>query len=105
MCAYLIDAVSDTRKIEPAGKMASQAAYAAEKVIGHDENAILKQDVSSYKKSGENETMKALVWQGKNKVEIGKSRLSLHTGLLTQLTHQSKRPSPRSSSPETSSSR
>lgn len=51
---------------------ASQAAYGVEKAVGHDDSAILKQDVSSYKGAGnENETMKALVWQGKNKVEIG----------------------------------
>jgi hypothetical protein len=50
----------------------ARAAYAAEKIIGHgDEN--IKQDVSDYKGAGEgepNETMKALVWQGKKKVEI-----------------------------------
>lgn len=56
----------------------SQAAYAAEKAIGHKDqppqDSILKQDVTDY--SGEtgdaNQTMKALVWLGKNKVEMGK---------------------------------
>ncbi|KAK4109156.1 GroES-like protein [Canariomyces notabilis] len=50
----------------------ARAAYAAEKIIGHgDEN--IKQDVSDYKGAGEgepNETMKALVWQGKKNVQI-----------------------------------
>ena len=51
----------------------SQAAYAVEKIIGHDEET-LKQDVSNYKREGwgeADETMKALVWQGKQKVEVG----------------------------------
>jgi hypothetical protein len=51
--------------------MASQAAYVVEKAIGHQEEN-LKQDVSNYKGIGDpNETMKALVWQGKQKVEVG----------------------------------
>lgn len=50
---------------------ASQAAYAAEKAIGHDDNAILKQDITNYSKTGDSdETMKALVWMGKQKVEV-----------------------------------
>lgn len=49
----------------------SQAAYAAEKIIGHGQEN-LKQDISNYNDvGGPNETMKALVWQGKKKVEIG----------------------------------
>ncbi|KAK5654746.1 hypothetical protein OQA88_7071 [Cercophora sp. LCS_1] len=51
---------------------AAQAAYAAEKAIGHG-HENLKQDVSDYKGEGEgeaHETMKALVWQGKQKVEV-----------------------------------
>ncbi len=51
--------------------MASQAAYGAEKVIGHSDNALTQQDVSDYSKTGSHETMKALVWRGKNKVEMG----------------------------------
>ena len=52
--------------------MASQAAYRLEKAVGHDSNAKIQQDVSNYENVGDaNETMKALVWQGKNKVEIG----------------------------------
>jgi len=51
----------------------SQLAYAAEKAIGHDQEA-LQQDISNYNADGAgdpNETMKALVWQGKQKVEVG----------------------------------
>jgi hypothetical protein len=49
----------------------SQLAYAAEKVIGHDEENI-KQDVSNYQGT-ENQRvmMKALTWQGQNSVSIG----------------------------------
>ena len=53
--------------------MAAQATYAAEKAIGHD-TEFTRQDVSSYTGQGEgeaNETMKALAWQGKQKVEVG----------------------------------
>lgn len=50
---------------------ASQAAYGVEKAVGHGDNAIIKQDVTSF--DPDNETMKALVWQGKNKVEVGMS--------------------------------
>ncbi|KAH8658166.1 chaperonin 10-like protein [Xylariales sp. PMI_506] len=50
----------------------SQLAYKAEQAIGHGDNAITKQDVSTTTgdagQSGE--TMKALAWMGKNKVEI-----------------------------------
>jgi hypothetical protein len=52
----------------------SQAAYGLEKAVGHTEGAaILKQDVANYKgvaADPSGETMKALVWQGKNKVEV-----------------------------------
>jgi hypothetical protein len=51
----------------------AQAAYAAEKAIGHGPEHI-KQDVSNY--SGEagdpSKTMLALTWQGKQKVKVGK---------------------------------
>ncbi|AEO59458.1 hypothetical protein MYCTH_2307803 [Thermothelomyces thermophilus ATCC 42464] len=50
--------------------MASQAAYAAEQAVGHQKEEI-KQDVSNYETLGNpNEKMKALVWQGKQKVEV-----------------------------------
>jgi hypothetical protein len=50
---------------------ASQAAYAVEKAIGHDDSSILQQDIANYEQTGDpNETMKALVWMGKNKVEV-----------------------------------
>lgn len=52
----------------------SQAAYAAEKALGHGDNAVTAQDVTSYSETGDpNEMMKALVWQAKNKVEMGRS--------------------------------
>ncbi|KAK4081662.1 uncharacterized protein Triagg1_2403 [Trichoderma aggressivum f. europaeum] len=47
----------------------SKAAYLAEKVIGHDDNAIIEQDVTNYPEDSL-DTMKALVWKGKQKVEI-----------------------------------
>ncbi|KAL1846874.1 hypothetical protein VTK73DRAFT_202 [Phialemonium thermophilum] len=48
----------------------SQAAYAAEKAIGHDKE-VLQQDVSNYSKTGDpHETMKALTWQGRNAVSV-----------------------------------
>lgn len=51
--------------------MAAQAAYHVEQAIGHDDSAITRQDVADNKTAGDpSRTMKALVWQGKNKVEI-----------------------------------
>jgi threonine dehydrogenase-like Zn-dependent dehydrogenase len=51
--------------------MASQAAYQVEKAIGHDDNAVTAQDVTSYRETGESgETMKALAWIAKNKVQM-----------------------------------
>lgn len=51
--------------------MESQAAYVVERTIGHGKENI-KQDVSNYQGIGDpNDTMKALVWQGKQKVEVG----------------------------------
>jgi len=53
--------------------MTSQAAFAVEKAIGHDTEHI-QQDISDYKGADHHdasgETMKALVWQGKQKVEV-----------------------------------
>ena len=51
----------------------SQAAYAAEKSIGHDGSSITAQDVAEYSKingEGAGGTMKALCWMGKNTVEM-----------------------------------
>jgi hypothetical protein len=56
----------------------SQAANLVEKALGHQENAITEQDVSNpardparyADKSGA--TMKALVWNGKNSVKVGR---------------------------------
>ena len=51
---------------------ATQAAYQVEKAVGHDSNSVTQQDVSDYERTGSrDETMKALVWEGKGKVEIG----------------------------------
>ncbi|KAI0155436.1 GroES-like protein [Hypoxylon sp. FL1284] len=50
---------------------ASQAAYAAEKAIGHDGSSVTAQDVTNYSgDAGKGETMKALCWMGKNTVEM-----------------------------------
>ena len=56
----------------------SQAAAAAERVVGHDTNATTQQDVSNPNREASfadssGEKMKALAWMGKNKVEIGAS--------------------------------
>ncbi|KAK5994867.1 Zinc-type alcohol dehydrogenase-like protein [Cladobotryum mycophilum] len=50
----------------------SKAAYQIEKAMGHDDNAITEQDVSNFERAGgdRSDTMKALVWRGKNKVEM-----------------------------------
>ncbi|PMD62736.1 GroES-like protein [Hyaloscypha bicolor E] len=54
----------------------SQAAAVLEKVIGHDTNATTEQDITNPARDRakyadpSGETMKALVWMGKNKVEV-----------------------------------
>ncbi len=49
----------------------SQASYAIERAIGHDESAITHQDVANYShQSDSGETMKALCWMGKQKVQV-----------------------------------
>jgi threonine dehydrogenase-like Zn-dependent dehydrogenase len=52
----------------------SQAAYKAEQAIGHGDNAITAQDVTNpaFREGAgsSTETMKALAWMGKNKVEV-----------------------------------
>ncbi|RGP72150.1 s- hydroxymethylglutathione dehydrogenase alcohol dehydrogenase [Fusarium longipes] len=51
--------------------MTTQAAYGAEKIIGHGDNAITQQDITSYESTGDSsQKMKALAWMGKNKVKI-----------------------------------
>ena len=51
----------------------SQAAYRIEKALGH-EDATVKQDISTFQSSGDSsDSMKALVWQGKQQVAIGPS--------------------------------
>nr|OQO17882.1 hypothetical protein B0A51_15410 [Rachicladosporium sp. CCFEE 5018] len=53
----------------------SQAAYKVEQAVGHNDNAITAQDVTNpandrAKYGDPNVTMQALVWQGKNVVEV-----------------------------------
>ncbi|PQK15694.1 hypothetical protein BB8028_0006g00170 [Beauveria bassiana] len=48
----------------------AQAANIAEKITGHDGRAITQQDVSTFPSGGKDDMMKALVWMGKNHVEI-----------------------------------
>jgi hypothetical protein len=56
----------------------SQAAAGVEKLLGHDGNATTKQDITNPARDRQKyadpsgETMKALVWMGKNKVEVRK---------------------------------
>lgn len=55
----------------------TQAAAMAERAIGHRDNADTIQDVSNTalnnnKYGDASVTMKALVWQGKNDVKVGK---------------------------------
>ncbi|KAI1204420.1 GroES-like protein [Annulohypoxylon truncatum] len=49
----------------------SQAAYGAEKVIGHDGSSITAQDITHPSgETGKEETMKALCWMGENNVQV-----------------------------------
>jgi hypothetical protein len=56
----------------------SQVANLAEKAMGHGDNATTEQNLSNPARERQKyadpsgETMKALVWQGKNTVEVGK---------------------------------
>lgn len=57
----------------------SQAAAMAERAMGHRDNADTVQDVTNpalnnNKYGDASVTMKALVWQGKNDVKVGKSQ-------------------------------
>jgi hypothetical protein len=69
----------------------SQAAALVEKVIGHDNNETTEQDITNPARDRakyadpSGEKMKALVWMGKNKVEIRKC-LSLDV-LLAAVSH------------------
>lgn len=87
--------------------MASQAAYYVEKAVGH-EKEHLKQDVSNYEDVGSGETMKALVWEGKQKVAVGMS-MPVYERLPTPdrlpLSHQSTRQNRESSRMEMSFSK
>ena len=63
----------------------SQEAWKAEQALGHGENATTAQDVTNPGNKAEwgnsNETMKALAWMGKNKVEVGMYTQS-HAGII-----------------------
>lgn len=53
----------------------SQAANLVEKVMGHKDNAVTEQDMTNpardrAKYGDPSETMKALAWMGKNKVQM-----------------------------------
>jgi threonine dehydrogenase-like Zn-dependent dehydrogenase len=53
----------------------SQAAFKAEQAIGHDDNAITEQDITNpandpTRLGDSSDSMLALAWQGKNKVEM-----------------------------------
>jgi len=49
----------------------TQAAAQVEKALGHSGDPVTQQDVSNYSQTGDGaESMKALVWQGVNKVEV-----------------------------------
>lgn len=63
----------------------SQAAYTIEKVVGHEDNAITTQDISEFEHTNDANLMNALIWTGKNQVEIGKLCLS-HRRSLTRRT-------------------
>jgi len=73
----------------------SRAAYAAEKVVGHSDNAITQQDIASYKEPGagdDSETMKALVWKGKGDVRIAdvpKPKILEDTDVILKVTGSS----------------
>ena len=56
--------------------MLSQAANLVEKFTGHNDNAATAQDITNPGRDGnaygsDTETMKALVWNGKNDVKVG----------------------------------
>lgn len=60
----------------------TQAAAAFEHAIGHRDNALTEQDVSNPARDRakyadpSGETMKALVWKGKNTVAVGEKIIS-----------------------------
>ena len=51
----------------------ARAANIVEQAVGHDGSTVTQQDIANYHDAGDqSQPMKALVWQGKGKVEIGK---------------------------------
>jgi len=71
---------------------ASQAANVVDRVAGHRDNAITAQDASNPAKPGlgySSDTMKALAWQGKNKVEVievPKPKILENTDVILKIT-------------------
>jgi hypothetical protein len=65
----------------------SQAAAKVEKIIGHDGSATTEQDITNPGKDRQKyadpsgEMMKALVWMGKNSVEVRMATLTLNVNL------------------------
>lgn len=57
----------------------SETAFKIEKAIGHDDNAITNQDVSHFEHTNDVDLMDALVWAGKNQVEMGMPSQDLTT--------------------------
>jgi hypothetical protein len=62
----------------------AQAAFKVEQALGHHDNAIIEQDISdpavdrAKYADPSGATMKALVWMGKNKVEVREYCISYH---------------------------
>ena len=61
----------------------AQAAMKVEQALGHGDNAITAQDVTNPANDREKygdptETMQALVWMGKNTVEMSRSAYHVH---------------------------
>lgn len=59
----------------------TQAAWKAEQALGHGDNATTAQDVTNPGLKEEwadhSDTMKALAWEGKNTVKVGKDHYTL----------------------------
>lgn len=55
----------------------AKATNLVEKALGHDSSAETAQDVSSFEYEGETDLMNALIWKGKNTVQVGTSLMYL----------------------------
>lgn len=73
----------------------SQGANLAEKAMGHGDNAVTEQNMTNPARDRakyadpSGETMKALVWMGKNECQVGRcsDKNPTHLPLLTILTY------------------